>query len=116
VALQRALTNEPAVAAQFVDPIMRLLASVCWHMAMLTGGEFWLSTRDAASVLGWEGENAHRKAWRLLGRLERGGVLVCIKRGKPGLGPDREATLYGFDTADESVKSRMGSGSTATAE
>jgi hypothetical protein len=79
-------------SSRYVDPRLRFLASICWHLQRYTGEEsFFVSTRDAAAVLGLTGSSAPMRAWRLLKRLERD-LIRCVRRGVPK--PGGRATEY----------------------
>jgi hypothetical protein len=82
----------PEVANRYEGDTIKRLISLCYSLQEMTGGVFWISTRDAAERLSSpERRLSPMDAWRLLQLLERDGVIECVRRG----GPDtQKATRY----------------------
>ena len=93
-AIRRAAAGPaPAEAARYSSsaPLQRLVA-VCFHLQHLDGdAPFFLSARDAASILGRAG-NAHHGLAMLNGLVDDG-LLILACKGTPG---GRRASRYRF--------------------
>lgn len=85
--------REPAPGVDaFVDPIVRKLASACYHLGdLFEGVPFGLSCRCAGGLLGIP----HTKANKLLRGLCRSGWVKRTSKGKPGPAGS-EASRYIF--------------------
>lgn len=76
-------------------PDLVRLVSLCWWLAALSGGGFYLSKRTAADALGV----SDRAAWRYLVRAVELGWLEVVRRAEPGRS-GWLATEYRFTGAD----------------
>jgi hypothetical protein len=102
VSLAQAVQQEPPAAAAYSHPHLRLLVGICYYLQRFAGEEpFFLSTRDAARLLGIEGAEPQKTSWRYLRRLERDGVLRVVERGTPGQIVNGRAASYRFMASND---------------
>ncbi len=84
----------PPEASRFTVPGVRLLVAICRELQRQRGPlPFYLSSRDAADVLGIEGKEPQIRAWRWLERLRREGILQKVRVGSQ---VDRKANEYRY--------------------
>jgi hypothetical protein len=85
------------VAKRYKVPHLRLLVNVCAQLQHYQGHRpFFLSTRDAARLLGVDGKQPQVTAHRWLKQLQRDGVLTLVDRGTPGQAVGGRAASYCF--------------------
>jgi hypothetical protein len=82
-AYQRALSSPPPPdAAQFRARQMRVLVALCRELQHERGDKpFYLASRDLAAILGFGGEGAPMRAWRMLEKLCHVGILRKVRSG-----------------------------------
>jgi hypothetical protein len=68
------------------DRLSHLVAGIEATARLAGGKEYFLGCRQAATLVGITGNNAHQTAWRWLSELTRHGYLDRTHQGQPGPG------------------------------
>lgn len=82
-AIERAKRSPAPEASRYAsNQGLQLLVSVCYHLQLAAGfGPFFLSTRDAARILGFTDP---KRAQRILEGLVMDAILTVAEKGRPG--------------------------------
>jgi hypothetical protein len=83
----------PQLAKRVADPLLRKLAALGYYLQQYASDGWFLSSRDAARLLGLDD---HHVAYNMLLQLEADGVFHCTRRGTPGVVRGGKATEYRF--------------------